>query len=177
MRGILILSIAACLGCQSKTAAPDAAAAPVPGRLEVRWGDSGATWFSAIGEAHWCVRDTLLEILAVSHDSAIGLALYARDSLRVEALPVFRGDLFAPSRPQATVAARVASAMGIQAFQSTGGQVQVTEREGGRVSGTLDLHLRLSTGADSLHLTGRFTRLPVRPAPAWCGRANKPPPR
>ena len=173
MRSLLVLLAVLSLGCNATAARQEA---PAPGYLEARWNDSARTArFSAPAEARWCVRDTLLEILAVSHDSAVGIALFVRDSLRVEALPVFRAELFAPWRPQATAAVRLVSPNGIQGYQSVWGQVEVTQRSSNRVSGTLDLHVKLSNGPDSLHLTGRFAGLEVLPATSWCGRASKPP--
>ena len=128
-------------------------------------------------QANWCARDTMLEILAFRNDSAVALALYARDSVRAEAYPVFQAALFAPWRPQATAAMRLITPTELPGFESTWGQVTLTEGGSTRVSGTFDLHLKRRSAGDSLHLTGRFTRLTVRPAPPSCGRANKPSPR
>lgn len=173
MRSLLVLFAILGLGCNAAAGPQDP---PVLGRLELRWNDSTAeARFSAPAEARWCIRDTLLEILAVSHDTAVGIALFVKDSLRVEALPVFRAELFAPWRPQATAAVRVAVPTAVRGYQSMWGRVEVTQRSNNRVSGTVDLHVKLSSGPDSLHLTGRFAGLEVLPAAAWCGRASKPP--
>jgi hypothetical protein len=173
IRHRLVFSAVVCLACNAKAAQQQA---PAMGQLEVRWNDSAhAAHFIVPAEARWCARDTLLEILAVRHDSAVGIALFVKDSLRAEALPVFRAELFAPWRPQATAAVRLVSPTGIRGFQSTWGQVEVTQRSNNRVSGTLDLHLKLAAAPDSLHVTGRFAGLEVRPAADWCGRASKPP--
>lgn len=132
--------------------------------------------FSAPADARWCVRDTSLEILAVRNDTAVGLALYARDSLRAEAYPVVLAAMFVPSRPQASAALRLALAAELKGFESSGGQVVVTAGGSRRVSGTFEARLRHSVGTDSLHLTGRFDRLAVQPAAPSCGRALKPGP-
>jgi hypothetical protein len=146
------------------------------GQLAVEWQDSAgaAVHWSAPAEAHWCARDTLLEIIAQRNDSGVGLALFARDSLRVEGYPVFQSSMFAPWRPQATAAVRLLTPNALKGFESASGQVIVTEGGSRHASGTLDLRAKLATGADSLHLTGRFDQLTILPAPASCGRANKP---
>ena len=145
------------------------------GELEAHWsGGGGTALLIAPAEARWCARDTMLEILAVRNDTAVGIAVYARDSLRVEAYPIFLAGVFAPWRPQATAALRLLSSNELQGFESHWGQVQVSEAGGGRVSGTFDLHLKRAAAADSLQVTGRFTHLTVRPAALSCGRADKP---
>jgi hypothetical protein len=146
------------------------------GQLVAEWKDSTGRMvhFTAPAAAHWCARDTLLEILAVRNDSGIGIALFARDSLRAEAYPVFLSGMFAPWRPQATAAVRLLTANSLKGFESASGQVIVTEAGARRLSGTLDLRTKLAGASDSLHLTGRFDQLSVLPAPGFCGRANKP---
>jgi hypothetical protein len=170
MPRVSILALLAIMSCRSSSATRG----PVEGELQVQWRDSSQVAdLHAPAEAHWCARDTLLEILAVRHDSAFGLVLLAPDSLRPQAYPVFQGGVFATWRPQATAAVRLLTATELKGFTSTWGQVQLTEG-GPHVSGSFDLHVKLSTGQDSLHLTGHFTRLAVVPADPSCGRANKP---
>jgi len=150
----------------------------VEGELEARWsGAGGPALLIAPAEASWCARDSMLEILAVRNDSAVGIALYARDSLRVEAYPIFVAGVFAPWRPQATAALRLLTSSELQGFESHWGQVHVTEVGAGRVSGTFDLHLKRAAATDSVQVTGQFTHVPIRPAGFSCGRANKPPSR
>ena len=162
------------LACRSVATAPQAGA----GELEAHWSDSaGAATLVAPAQASWCARDTMLEVLAVRNDSAIGLALFAKDSLRAQGYPVFQAALFTPWRPQATAGVRLLTASDLRGFESSWGQVTLSEAGSARVSGSFDLHLKRPSVGDSLHLTGRFERLPIRPASASCGRANKPPPR
>ncbi|HEV8600731.1 MAG TPA: hypothetical protein VGQ69_15325 [Gemmatimonadales bacterium] len=145
------------------------------GELEARWSDtSGTARLIAPAAANWCPRDSMLEILAVHNDSAVGIALFARDSLRAEGYPVFPVRMFSASRPQATAALRLVTLNAIKGFESARGQVSLSEAGRGWVSGTFDLHLRRSTAVDSLQVTGRFTRLAIRPAAPSCGRANQP---
>lgn len=119
----------------------------------------------------------MLEVLAFREDTAVGFALYTRDSLRAEGYPVFRPAIFAPWRPQATASLRLLTPNSLEGFESTWGQVIVTEGGSRRASGRFELHLRASSSPDSLHLTGSFDRLAILPAAPWCGRAIKPIPR
>jgi hypothetical protein len=170
--GLLLLCIL--LACRSAAGAPQAGA----GELEAHWSDStGAASLVAPAQASWCARDTMLEVLAVRNDSAIGLAVFAKDSLRVQRYPVFQAALFAPWRPQATAGVRLLTVSELRGFESSWGQVTLSEAGSARVSGSFDLHLKRPSFGDSLHLTGRFERLPIRSASASCGRANKPAPR
>lgn len=160
------------LACRSSRASR----APAAGELEVHWRDSShVVALRAPAEARWCPRDSMLELLAVNHDTGLGLVLLARDSLRVDSFPVFQGGVYAPWRPQASAALRVVTAENVlKAFTSTWGQVTLAAAAPKQVSGSFDLHVKLSPGADSLHLTGSFARVPVLPATAPCGRANLP---
>ena len=107
-------------------------------------------------------------------DSAVGIALFPRDSLRLEGYPIFQAGVFAPWRPQATAGLRLFRANDLRGYVSAWGRVEITQLSGDRVSGTLDLHVKAVGTADSLQLTGGFTGVPVRPAARPCGRANKP---
>lgn len=152
---------------------PDGAAGE--GQLEASWSDAGGTArLVAPAEARWCARDSMLELLAVRNDSALGIALYASDSLRAESYPLFLAGVFAPWRPQATAALRLPLSNELRTYSSAWGQLQLTKSAAGVVSGTFDLHLKRATPADSLQVTGRFTRVAVRPAELSCGRADKP---
>ena len=160
------------LACRSAAGRPAA-----EGTLQASWRDSAnEAQLIAPAEARWCARDSALEIIAVRNDTSVGVALFARDSLRADGYPVFQGALFAPWRPQATAALRMLTANDLRGFQSMWGRVQLTEVAGNRVSGTLDLHLKLLSGTDSLHLIGSFTRVAVGRAAGSGGRANKPAP-
>jgi hypothetical protein len=167
----LLLGLGGLLACRAASGRPPAA----DGTLEASWRDStGTAQLSAPAEARWCARDTLLELIAARNDTVVGLALFARDSLKTEGFPLFQPSIFAPWRPQATAALRVFNENTLRNFQSMWGKVELTEVSGNRVSGTFDAHLKNLTGPDSLHLTGRFTRVPVRSATGICGRENKP---
>jgi len=166
-----LFALLAALACRSS----GASRAPAEGELEVSWRDSShAVALRAPANAHWCARDSLLELLAVSHDTGLGLLLLARDSLRPDSFPVFQGGVFAPWRPQASAALRALSASDIKGYTSTWGVVKLSTIAAKRVSGSFDLHVKLTPGKDTLHLTGSFTRVLVAPATLPCGRANLP---
>ena len=149
--------------------------APADATLQASWRDSaGQAQLSAPAQAQWCARDSVLEIISVRNDSAVGVTLFSSDSLRPGGYPVFQAGVFAPWRPQATAAVRLLTINELRGYQSSWGRVELTQVYGVRVSVNLDLHLKHSSGTDSLHLTGSFTRVSVGLAAGVCGRANKP---
>lgn len=174
MHRLFALGVLVGLGCRS---ADGRAGAPLSGTLDVRWKDStGTARLSAPAEARWCARDSMLELVASRNDTAMGVALYARDSLRAEGYPVFQAGTFAPWRPQAAAGLRLLTPASLLGYESTWGRVVVTAISAAGISGTLDLHLKYVSGPDSLHLTGSFTGVAVQQARPPCGRANKPAP-
>lgn len=171
MRRPAVLLILAAFACRPKSTDSRLGA----GQLEARWTDSASSvQLIAPARAFWCAADTVLMISAVRNDSAVGLALYPKDSLRVATHPVSPSKVFFPWRPQASAALRVLGLADIKGYESTWGQVAVTEAGAQRVSGTFDLHVQRTAGGDSLHLVGGFSTVAVEPAPRPCGRANKP---
>jgi len=152
------------------------------GELTARWtgfpigdstaADSGA--FTAAATARWCPTDSLLEVLAVRNDTAVGLAIIAQDSIRPGSYSVFQARIFTPFRPQATAALRLFDGRTLRNYESSSGQLTVTEGGSVRVSGTFDLRLHLMVATDSLQVAGRFSRLAIRPNVERCGRVNKP---
>jgi len=152
------------------------------GELTARWmgfptrdsAAAGSGAFTAAATARWCPTDSLLEVLAVRNDTAVGLAIMAQDSIRTGPYSVFQAKIFTPFRPQATAALRLFDGQGLRNYESSSGQLTVTEGGSVRVSGDFDLRLHLMVGNDSLRMTGRFSRLTIRPNPERCGRVNKP---
>jgi hypothetical protein len=59
-------------------------------------------------------------------------------------------------------------------FEGSAGRIRVTTRDQNQLSGTVSGELRRQLARDSVRLTGRFTRIPVKPAADGCGRAVKP---
>src|ERR1041385_5706095 len=171
-----ILIAIACLlpGCRAPHAQQGG---PEPGSLAVAWTGAFAGRFSAPAEARWCSGATLVEISAVRHDTAVGLTIAPRDTVRPGAYPVYAAAGFVPVRPQGGAALRWLAEVVVMPFEAERGMVTVTEGATRRISGTIDVHLKRPGAADSVRLTGGFIRLALKPATAPCGRANKPPAR
>jgi hypothetical protein len=181
MRRVLIgmMLVAGGTGCASANPTSERLSS---GELTARWtgfptrdsaaADSAA--FAAAATASWCPTDSLLEVLAVRNDTAVGLSIVAQDSIRPGPYSVFQAKIFTPIRPQATAAVRIFDGQTLQNYESTSGQLTVTEGGSVRVSGTFDLRVHVLVGNDSLQVTGRFSRLAIRPAIGRCGRVNKP---
>jgi len=173
MRRALLLFVVLAPGCRSRAPAKQVF---VRGDLSVQWTGSHTGRFSAPAEAHWCIRDSLLDVVATRNDTAIGLSLIAVDSLRTGGYPVFHTEVYTPWRPQAGVAMRWLDSTELRHFGGARGQVTVSEGGSRRVSGTLEVGLGAASGRDTLHLTGSFRGVPIAPARPACGRANKPGP-
>src|ERR1041385_4838433 len=150
---------------------------PTAGSLSVAWTGTLPGRFSAPAEARWCPGDTLVEISAVRHDTAVGLTIAPVDSVRAGAYPVYAAAGFVPVRPQGGAALRWLAEVVVMPFEAERGMVTVTEGGTRRISGTIDVHLKRPGSADSVRLTGGFIRVALKPATAPCGRANKPPAR
>lgn len=168
------------LGCRS-AGDPATEAGPPPGTLELAWRDStGAVRLAFPARGRWCAADSLLEIMAARHDSAVGLVLLAGDSslagLGTGVYSVMPGKVFIPWRPRALAALRLAGADAVTQYESSRGQVTVTRAGPGGLSGQVDLFLLASVGTDSLHVTGSFSGIRGEPAAGPCGRLDKPPP-
>ena len=167
MRRIPILFLLVATACTPGTQ-------PSTGELAASWRDSLNASFRTSATAHWCWRDSLLELFAIRNDTAVGVAIMPRDSLTGGEYPVFPASPFNPLRPQATAAARWLDQIELKGFEGTSGKVILTAGPPGTVSGTLDLFFRRSGGPDTLRITGRFSGVPVESAIAECGRANRP---
>ena len=167
MRPSLLLTLLVCAACRSGTE-------PSTGELAATWRDSLSASFRTSATARWCRRDSLLELFAVRNDTAVGVAIMPRDSLSGGEYPVLPAIPFNPLRPQATAAARWLDQVELKGFEGTSGKVILTDGPPGTVSGSLDLLLRRTGGPDTLRITGRFAGVPVEPAIAECGRANRP---
>lgn len=147
---------------------------PDAGEMVVQWTGATSGSLTASGRARWCAADTLLEVLAVRGDSAVGLALIALDSARAMDYPVTQTRAFTPNRPQARVALRLLKQFELEGYDAVSGRVTVTQGGSQLVSGTLEVGLVPVVGTDTLRLTGTFERIPVTTAVGICGRANKP---
>ena len=124
--------------------------------------------------ASWCRTDSLLEVLAARHDTGVGFAVIAQDSVRVAQYPVVSAAVQASWRPLGNAALRVANDSALRGYDATSGLINVTSVADGAVSGTLDLRLKQADTPDTVRMGGKFTRLRIVPAPAQCGRVARP---
>lgn len=171
MRRLLLVfllgSVSGCRGGSGPEAAPT-------GGLALEWSGKISGHFVAPATALWCARDSLLEVMAASHDTAAGFNLLPSDTLVAMGYSVFSAQVFTPFRPQANLALRFLRETELKAFESLSGTIQVTRLAGGRISGTLEALLRQQGGADSVRVTGRFREVAIAAASSACGRANRP---
>lgn len=170
MNRMLLFALLGAAACSRE----NGAARPDAGEIAVQWAGGMSGSMTATATARWCASDTLLEVLAVRGDTAVGLALIALDSARAMDYPVTQPRDFTPGRPQARVALRLLKQFELEGYDAVSGRVTVTQGGSGVVSGTLDVGLVPVVGSDTLKLTGTFERIPVTPAVGTCGRANKP---
>jgi hypothetical protein len=169
MRVILVLAVV--LGaCTGGAASPAGSRA---GTITIGWTGHLQGRFTAPATARWCAMDTLLEVIGLRGDTAVGLSLITQDSIRVQVYPVngFKG--FSPGRPQAGVGLRLLGQVNLLGFEAMSGQVRVT-RTGSTVSGRFEGRLRPVSSADTLGMMGSFDEVPVVTAQGFCGRANRP---
>ncbi len=166
---MLLVTPCVLAGCRSTRPQPARASS---GTLAVAWTGTAAGRFSAATGARWCPGDTLVEIIAVRNDTAFGVTLAPVDTVRPGTYVVLPASRFVPARPQASAALRWLAEAVIMPFEPITGTVTVTEGGTRRLSGTIDVHLRRPGAADSLHVTGGFSRLALAPAAGPCGRAR-----
>jgi len=144
------------------------------GELAAQWAGSASGAFRAPATALWCARDTLLELLAVRNDTAVGFALLPKDTLGSGVYSIFSSQVFNPLRPQANAAARWLDQIEIKGFEGASGLVTLSRTGASGVSGTFEVTLHRAGTPDTLRLSGSFARVPVGKAIESCGRANRP---
>lgn len=169
MHRILYLLMLPALACRS-----DAASPPSGGELGARWSGSSSGSFRASATARWCARDTLLELLAVRNDTAVGFALLPKDTIGPGVYSVFPSQVFIAFRPQANAAVRWLDDVELKGFQGVSGVVTLQASGASGVSGTFEVRLRHLDKPDTLALSGSFASVPVGQAIDACGRANRP---
>ncbi len=155
--------------CRSGATSP-----PSGGELAAQWTGSAQSAFRAPATALWCARDTLLELLAVRNDTAVGFALLPKDTLAAGVYSIFASQVFIAFRPQANAAMRWLDQIELKGFEGASGVVTLSETGALGVSGTFEVALRRTGNPDTLTLTGSFVRVPVGKAIEACGRAHRP---
>jgi hypothetical protein len=164
--GILMLPILACR--------PGAASPPSGGEMAASWTGSTHGAFRAPATALWCARDTLLELIAVRNDTAVGFALFSRDSLHAGIYPMVSAKVAVAFRPRANAAARWLDQVELKGYEGSSGKVTLSRPGASVLSGTFEVGLHRTESPDTLVLKGSFARVPVGKAIEACGRANRP---
>jgi hypothetical protein len=146
------------------------------GNVTVSWVGAASGHFAARATGAWCPLDSLVEILAVSNDTGVGVTLITSGSVAAVQYPVISSVVGADWRPMGLASLRIASDTALKGYEANSGLVQVTKGDASLVSGTVDVRLRQSEGNDTLRMSGSFDRVPIKPAVGPCGRSPKPKP-
>jgi hypothetical protein len=166
--GVAVLALWA--GCRQ-----DPGQAGGSARLDVRWSGSDSAGFHAPATAEWCDSFNLLEILAMSGDTGVGIAIYPREGIASGSYPV-RPPADADSvPPSSAIGLRWFSETAVRGFQSDSGSLTLSRGNDGRLSGRFDAAAHAVNGKGSIRLTGTFDGLRERPATRGCSTAPPPP--
>ncbi|MEZ4585123.1 MAG: hypothetical protein R2909_01825 [Gemmatimonadales bacterium] len=172
MRG-LIWTAGAIAAAVAACGEPATVASDEGGSVSITWDGQYRGHLEGPATATWCAVDSMLQVLAIKEDTAVGFALYAPDTLRVGQHPVLSPQIKVDWRPLAAAAMRWLSPTELVGFEGVSGVVSVTAVDSTGVSGTFDIGYRVPAGSDTIRATGSFDRLVVTPARGSCGRANK----
>ena len=166
----LAVVLAAPFGC-FKRARPSPASQG--STVDLHWAGATKGGFAAPAEAEWCPTDSLVELSAIRGDTAFGIALVAKDTIRVGQHPIVLPSVVVDWRPLARVAFRWPTTGENKGYEANGGNVHVTDVAGNAVSGQLDVRMAAGNPRDTIRLTGTFTRVPLKPGLLPCGRTVK----
>jgi len=143
-----------------------------PGTMSVVWSGKYSGRFAAPATASWCAVDTMLQVEAIRGDTGVSFVLFEKDTLAQGPRPVVAPEVNVNWRPMAAAALRWFNDTDILGFTGKSGVVSVTATDSG-ATGTVDVSLRGANQVDTVHLSGTFTAVPVRPAVGACGRVTK----
>jgi hypothetical protein len=168
LRPFAVLAILSLSGCGSR--APKAK----PGDLDAVWRGTESGRFIAPLVATHCAESGLVELIALRGDTGIGMALFLRDSAKIDPVsyPVLPGSLLQEPRPGATVGARWFATTNIAAFEGVAGKVQL-EGTGGMLAGTIDAKFQALDRPDTFRLRGTFSQVRVVQADSGCRLIRK----
>lgn len=168
MRHALVLLAAIGLACGSSS--------DDRGDLEIEWRSpdrQGGIVLAA--EATLCRETGLVEVLGVKGDTGLGLVLFPVDSSRVAPgrYPVFHaGQVVEEPRPGANVALRWFDRINLEAHEGVGGEV-VIESGDAMLSGSLEVETEGLERTDSIRVSGRFRRVPLRDLGDGCAVTSR----
>jgi len=147
-----------------------------PRAPKAKLGDLWATWygdergqFIAPLKVTHCAESGLVELLAIRGDTGIGIALFLRDSSRIDttSYPVLPGSLLNEPRPGATVGARWFATTAISAYEGVAGTVKI-QSAGSALKGTIDAKFQGLDKPDTFRLRASFVQVPVVRADSGC---------
>ncbi len=165
VRGSIFLAVMLCAACGAEPALEVAGGA---GTFTVDWMGQDTGSFEAPARAEWCEEGRMLEIVSLLGDTGVAIALYPRDSLMADSLPVYDPSLGPPGRPAAGVALRVFGQVSIYAGQSRSGWLVLEQAGHDRVSGRFAAELRGVRDPVDAAVRGSFRNVPVTPATTPC---------
>lgn len=145
-------------------------------RVEVRWTGAEAASFQAPATAEWCDTLRLLQIIAMSGDTGIGIAIYPRELATSGSYTIRAPDSARAAPPSAAIGLRWFSQTAVRGFQSDSGRLSLTRGADSTLSGRFTASARPATGKGPLSLTGSFEGLRERPATRGCTTPPRPPP-
>jgi hypothetical protein len=163
-------ALALCVGCSA-----DAGQMGSGARLAVQWSGSEASSFHAPASAEWCDSLNLLEILAMSGDTGIGIAIYPREGIASGSYPVRPPPEADSVPPSSAIGLRWFSQSSVRGFQSDSGNLALTLGSDGTLSGRFNAAAHAVSGKGAIRLTGSFDGLRQRPATRGCSTAAAPP--
>jgi hypothetical protein len=162
----LVLLVAAALaGCGAE---PALEVADGGGTFTIDWMGQDTGRFEAPARAEWCEEGRMLEIVSLVGDTGAALALYPRDSLVADSMPVYDPSLGPPGRPAAGVALRVFGQVSVYAGQSRSGWLALEKADRNSVTGHFEAELRGVREPVDATVRGSFRNVPVRPAATPC---------
>jgi len=167
MRRLLFL---ACLGAACSSAGAGKGEIRVAWQLPDRQGE-----FVLAADATLCRETGMVELLAASGDTGVGIALFPADSATVVpgAYPVFDGGtVLQEPRPGANLALRWFDRLTLEAFQALNGEVLI-DAGNAVLSGSFDVESEGIERSDSIRVSGRFSGVPLRELAVGCGVTSK----
>jgi len=147
---------------------------PAGPRLEVQWSGSESAHFQAPASAEWCDSLNLLEILAMSGDTGVGIAIYPREAIASGSFPVRPPSEADSVPPSSAIGLRWFSQTSVRGFQSDSGNLLLTLSRDGSLAGRFTAGAHQVNGKGAIRLTGSFDGLRQRPTTRGCSTAPAP---
>jgi len=131
--------------------------------------------FVLSADATLCRETGVVELLAASGDTGVGIAIFPADSATVlpGAYPIFHGgNVLQEPRPGANLALRWFDRLALEAYQALNGEVLI-DAGNTVLSGSFDAESEGIERNDSIRVSGRFRGVPLRELAVGCGVTSK----